>query len=78
MKAEISLTSTGNGTVRLDGEDVSHGVKGFSLVSSVGNMPKLTLDLVVRDTVFDGQVLVDLPDHTRRVLMATGWTPPTN
>lgn len=79
MRAEIKLegpTAT-SGHIKLDGTDVSSGVRGFVLRSEVGELTRLELDVLVLDTQqFDGEVSVIIPDETREALIAIGWTPP--
>lgn len=73
MKAEINVNKLGRGSLRLDDTDVSKAVQGFTLSSSVGELTKLTLDLLVH-TSAEAEVVVHPATH--ELLIDLGWTPP--
>jgi len=78
MRAEIDVNGSGRGIVRLDGHDVSMGVRGFTLSAAVGEVSRLDLELVLfEDSRLSGDVDVIVPDGTRDALITLGWTPPT-
>jgi hypothetical protein len=73
VKAEISVNEIGNGSLKLDGVDVSKAVRGFELSSRVGQVTTLLIDLVVAADA-DGEVALKPDVH--ELLIDLGWTPP--
>lgn len=73
-----TLTPTGQGTITVDGHDLSNATRGISLRSEVGQMPEILLDLVVIETtrIDAEEVEVTIPTATAEALVALGWTPP--
>lgn len=66
------------GTVMLDGEDISDGVRGLTLEAAVGEVTRVTLDIpVVVTSEAADNVEVFMPDQTRDLLIKLGWTPPS-
>jgi len=78
MKAEIEVNGPRCARILLDGQDVAKGARGFTFQSEVGQLPVLTLDLMVLDVsrldATDVQVIV--PEATVKLLRTLGWTPP--
>ncbi|MFD5057421.1 hypothetical protein [Streptomyces sp. NPDC058394] len=64
------------GTVILDGQDISHCIRGFTLTADAGDIPTLDLDVVLHEADVEGQALVHIPARTAELLTALGWTPP--
>ncbi len=73
--AKLRLDSAGTGTVEVNGQRL-RGVRGLTLTSEVGEVPQLTLELLLHDisTIAEARVLID--DATAETLVALGWTPP--
>lgn len=77
MRARISLGRVGGEEIELDGQRVEHGVRGLTVRGRVGQVPEVTLDLLLIDGTFiDGEAHVTIPEATRQVLITLGWTPP--
>lgn len=79
MKATINLTATcGPGSsVLLDDIDVSKCTRGLSLDATVGELPRLKLDVLPRrGLTYEGDVAVDVIGEMRDLLIGLGWTPP--
>lgn len=66
------------GTVLVDGQDISHCVRGLTLTADVGGRSVLALDLAVDQADVEGQVLVTIPARTAELLTALGWAPPAD
>lgn len=66
----------GNGSIVVDGHDLSNITRGFTFTASVDEMPRLTVHLDLVDVIADGEVRCDVPPETREALIALGWTPP--
>lgn len=64
--------------IAIDGADISpRAIAGLSLQAEAGDIPRLTLDVVALDvTKLGGKMEIFLPDETRELLVALGWTPP--
>lgn len=78
MRADITIEPAGHGTLKLDGHDISKGVRGFVVNAAVGHITRLELDLNLFTTsTVSGEVEVVVPDATRDLLERLGWTPPT-
>ncbi|MGW3808840.1 hypothetical protein [Micromonospora sp. NPDC005113] len=77
MHANITLGPGGHGSVKLDGHDISNGVRGFTLNAAVGQITELGLDLVLfTASTVSGEVELVIPASTRDLLERLGWTPP--
>lgn len=63
-------------TIEIDGQDISHAVRGFTLTGHVGHRHQLVLDLCIDTGEADGEVQVHIPEDTAALLQALGWTPP--
>lgn len=73
----VALTlRPGSGVVALDGDPLD-GVRGLDLSAEAGEIPRLTLDLLVNEVQVNGEMTVTVPDATREALIALGWTPPS-
>ena len=75
--AQIHLDGP-TGTITVDGHDISHCVRGFTLTADVGHLPALDLDVVLHEADVDGQALITIPARTAVLLTALGWTPPAD
>jgi hypothetical protein len=65
-------------SAEVDGHDISRAVRALRVEYHAGAvLPLLELDLIVDETVVDGEFLVVLRPGTREALIALGWTPPT-
>lgn len=64
--------------IEVDGVDVAGAVQSFSLTASVGNAPRLTLELSALPAECDAIGLVRLAQHQHDALVSLGWTPPTS
>ncbi|MFD3777343.1 hypothetical protein [Streptomyces sp. NPDC058612] len=73
--ARLVLSPVG-GTVELDGQDVSHLVRGFELTQEVGHRPQLTLDLSVHQVITHGRATILMAEETKDLLVSFGWVPP--
>lgn len=64
--------------VLIDGVDIAHGIVGLSLRMSVGEVPRVALDLDLIDVTQLGSVEAEviLRSGTHEALVALGWTPP--
>lgn len=74
-KVNLSLRP-GSGVIALDGEALN-GVRGLDLSAAAGEIPSLTVELLVNEVEVDGEMTVAVPDATREALIALGWTPPS-
>lgn len=71
----ISLTGYGDGSVQIDGQKIP-GVRSLHVASTVGERPRLVLDVLTRETEVDGEMTVTVPDRTKDALTALGWATP--
>lgn len=60
----------------VDGTDIANSVTAITVRASVGEMPRLELELMVPEIEVEGEVRVYMLDGTREGLLALGWTPP--
>lgn len=80
MIRNLSITTQGHAAeVRIDGHDIADGLTGLTLSMGVGRIPTATLELLIPDVteLHDAETQLLIPDSTRDVLVALGWTPPT-
>lgn len=76
--AKLHLTPGGyGGTVEVDGQRLT-GIRNLTLTSGIGNIPVLTLELLMHEVEVDGELIVTVPDKTRDALVTLGWTPPSD
>ncbi|MGA5472536.1 hypothetical protein ACPCUK_27655 [Streptomyces arboris] len=75
--ASIHLTGLG-GTILVDGQDISHCVRGVSLTGDVHTETRLVLGLVLEEVQADGQAQVYLPARVAELLTVLGWTAPAD
>ncbi|MFB7589369.1 hypothetical protein [Streptomyces sp. NPDC056169] len=75
MPAEIELSATGEGTIKVDGVPLK-GIRALSLDAAVGERPILRLELAVYDISTVAETSIHIPDDTAATLVALGWTPP--
>lgn len=71
--------SYGRSAVHLNGVDISDAVRGVTLKVDCNHLPVAELDVVVfeMDGEVDGaDVVIHVPERTRRLLVTLGWTPP--
>lgn len=73
--ARLTLHATG-GTVEIDGQDVSHAVRGIDLTQTAGQPPRLTLELRLDQLVCNGLADVVIPDDIEELLLRLGWSQP--
>jgi len=83
VKASVSIKPApewgpGQAHVEVNGHDISTALRGLSLELSVGNLPKVELDLCVVDVTDFAmtEVQLHIPDDVRDALVKLGWTPP--
>jgi hypothetical protein len=64
--------------VLIDGVDIAHGIAGLSLRMSVGDVPRVALDLDLIDVTELGSIEAEvmLTPAAHKALVALGWTPP--
>jgi hypothetical protein len=73
----IVTTGVRGATIELDGNDIADAVRGLRLDMHVGAVTVAELDVVVVDqTEIASEVKARIPDGTRSLLIALGWTPP--
>ncbi|WP_406083094.1 hypothetical protein OHA01_26300 [Micromonospora zamorensis] len=76
MHADIEINGH-RGTIRLDGHDVSKGIRGFRLTGEAGQLARLELDvLIVETTRAAADVSAYLNPEAVELLKRLGWTPP--
>lgn len=63
-------------SVEVGGHDISSGVRSYILTASALQLPILQIDLMVDEVMSEGEVEYLIPQPTRDVLVALGWTPP--
>lgn len=64
------------GHVEVDGRRL-HGVSGVHVSHTVGDIPRIMVDLVTLDSLLDvEQADVEIPEKVQEALVALGWTPP--
>lgn len=73
--ARLTLHATG-GTVEIDGQDVSHAVRGIDLTQTAGQPPRLTLELRLDQLVCNSLADVVIPDDVEELLLRLGWSGP--
>lgn len=79
MKTEIMLHGAGNGTVVLDGQDVTKAVRSLVVEGGVNQVPSLVLDLTLWElTKVDGEFDVLVSERAADLLIHLGWTPPSD
>ncbi|MFJ5888093.1 hypothetical protein [Streptomyces californicus] len=79
MERHASIRLSGSqGTVLIDGQDISHCVRGVTFTGDVRTTPCLELDLVLEELQHDGRAQVYLPARVAELLTALGWTPPAD
>lgn len=80
MTVPIRLVATPAGTddtIEVDGANISHACRGYTLEAKVGHRPQLTVDLVLHiGGEVGGEAEVFIPAQTHAALVALGWTPP--
>ncbi|MGW1221317.1 hypothetical protein ACWD6O_34635 [Streptomyces californicus] len=79
MQRHASIRLSGaEGTVLLDGQDVSRCVRSLTLTGDVRTGTALELGLVLEEVQHDGQTQVYLPARVAELLTTLGWTPPAD
>lgn len=74
---DTKVTNHGTGTVEVDGVDLGPTVAGFRLDVHAGDMPRLTLDVLLRGGGHvAGEAAVVVDEATASLLTSLGWTPP--
>lgn len=84
IKLVIKVNRSGQGTVELDGTDLSKAVRAVEFRASARDEVFASLELCVDEIEItqlgsaEAEVLVNLPDDVINVLIQLGWTPPEN
>lgn len=63
-------------TVNVDGADLSHATRAYTIGHQVGHQPQLLLDVRLDEVTIKGEMTVEVPEATAAALVALGWTPP--
>lgn len=66
----------GTASIQVGGIEINRAVRAVRYSIEAGDLPRVTLDLVLTETEIDGDAVVSVPDTTRAALVALGWTPP--
>jgi hypothetical protein len=70
-------TEGGGGRVVIDGTDVSSMITGFRVDASVGDVPRVRLDILpFHATVVAEKPIVEIAPEVVPLLKYLGWTPP--
>ncbi|MEU3972353.1 hypothetical protein [Streptomyces bacillaris] len=78
MERQASIHLSGNqGTILVNGQDISHCVRGITLTGDVHTGTRLELGLVLEEVQADGQAQVYLPARAAELLTMLGWAPPS-
>lgn len=72
----IRSLSPGSSEIRMDGADISRAVYGYSISQNVNELPRVVLSLAMYELKQEAKALVSIPEETRTLLRALGWTPP--
>lgn len=73
----VKITASGNGRVEIAGQDISGAISGLTLDMVAGDLAVLTLRLPIYEAGdVEGEAAVVIPDETKDLLVAHGWTPP--
>lgn len=72
----LNIGATGQGSVEIDGKDVSGSVAGVTLNAHVGEPTTALLRLAPGSVGVDADAVVHLPAEVEQLLVAAGWTPP--
>lgn len=75
-EVKISLSPMGTGRIELDGHEIQNAVAGFTLNANAGDATTMLVRLSAVALSYVGSVDVKMPDSTRQLLVAAGWTPP--
>lgn len=77
-EAVIEVTNGGQGSVIIDGHDLSQHVNGLELSARVGELTTLTLHTAgtPKITRFAGEVRVEIAEPLRATLLLAGWREP--
>ncbi|MCU1612610.1 MAG: hypothetical protein JWO98_150 [Frankiales bacterium] len=84
MSNRHTVRITANGPhateVSIDGTDIRNALTGLTLRMGVGDIPRMTVDLLLLDVteLQDAEAQVLIPDATVEALVALGWTPPVD
>lgn len=83
-KLVIKVNGFGQGTVELDGTDISTSVRAVEFRAEAGHETTVNLELSVTEieTSYLGsaerEILVNMPDEVVNTLLVLGWNPPQN
>lgn len=72
----IQTTSPGWAEIRMDGENISRAVQGYIVSQNAGETPQVVLRLKMYELRDESKAYVTIPEETRTLLRALGWTPP--
>ncbi|MDJ1137914.1 hypothetical protein [Streptomyces iconiensis] len=71
----IATMSSPGTEVRIDGEPLP-GVRSVDMSTAFDIVPTVTVELMAREVVVDGEAQVELPAGMEDALRKLGWTPP--
>jgi len=76
-KAALTLQpNPGLSKIEIDGVDLAEACISLALHLDAIGEPHLLLDILLPEVGIDGEIHVDIPEHSRQALIALGWTPP--
>jgi hypothetical protein len=76
-RLEIRDGVPGDKKVLLDGQDISHAIRGFTYRTDYNSLPGIELELIIFDAATHAtEVQVIIPDAARELLESLGWRPP--
>ena len=76
---KVDLGASGTGKVLVDGQDVSNAIRGVTIRAAVGEMTTAELDVIAPAGItFDGPARITITPEVRAIMLAAGWTPPTD
>jgi hypothetical protein len=77
---KISKYDTHGHEILLDGTDIANGIDGLTITMRAGHPASVELSMPIVDVteLQDPETRILIPDATRDVLLALGWTPPAD
>ncbi len=76
IELTVPVTLDGTATVKLAGQEVTDALHAVQVEIRHGYVNQVHLELAAAEVNFTGDADVTIPDSTRRILRALGWTPP--
>jgi len=73
---KVTMAGQARGTVELDGQDISNGLRGVDLRMHVDDLNTAILELKAPTFEVEGEFVVVLPEETQAALKRLGWTSP--